>query len=114
MVTVPLVTTMGANTGVAILGLTTVTMLGAELLPGFGSDCAPVTHARLVNEPVASVLAVIRQVAVAPFVISPKAQQTKPLFVTTVPWLGVAETKLTPAGSASVTVTLVQASGPRF
>src|ERR1041385_6338112 len=53
-------------------------------------------------------------VAVAPLAIVPSEHVTRlPLFVH-VPWLEFAATKFNPAGNASVTVTLLAASGPRL
>src|SRR4030081_3869351 len=84
---------------------TTVVPADAELLPGFGSDSLPVTVAVLVTVPaVAGALAPMVNVALAPLARLPAVQVTVPaLLVQPV----LADTKVTPEGMGSVTVTPV-------
>src|SRR5438874_292918 len=84
-----------------------VTVLFAEL----GSASVPVTLAVLVRTPAAVGLTLIVTVALAPLARLPTAQVNVvvPLHE---PWLAEADTKLTPAGSESVSVTPVAADGP--
>ena len=92
------------QTGGAFAGFTTVASV-SELLPGTGSCVVEVAEA--VFERSASVVGVtlIETLALPPFAIVPSAQVTVPLACEHVPWEGVAEPKVTPAGSVSVTVT---------
>lgn len=89
----------------------TVTDLVAELLPGMASDSADVTDAVLVRTP--ALLGRTTSAIVAELGNSrlPNEQVTVavPLHV---PWLVVADTKVTPAGSESVRTTEVAVVGP--
>ena len=51
-------------------------------------------------------------VAAAPSAMLPRSTVNTPLAKLSVPWLGVAETKVTPVGRVSVMVTPVAAEGP--
>ena len=75
-----------------------------------------VTLAVLVKVPVTegSTLTTVATVATAPFNTVPNAQVTTPPASLQVPWLGVAEIKLTSAGNGSVSVTPVASEGPLF
>src|SRR4051812_49232979 len=80
----------------------------AVSLDGFGS-MAPVTVAVFTTTPALAVLTTRVTVPAAPLPIVPRLQDTGavPLHV---PWVGVAETKVRPAGRASVSVTFVAAA----
>ena len=95
----------------AIAALTTVAAVPA-LFPGVGSFSDAVTEAVL--ETVVAVLGILIvsvMVAVEPFVIEPSAHETVvvPLHE---PCVVVAETKVVPAGRASVMTTFVAPVGP--
>jgi hypothetical protein len=83
----------------------------SELLPGVGSVSLPVTLAVFAIVPVAVVMTTRVTVALALSVRMPRPQTTV-LVPVQLPWLGVAETKLTPAGKMSVIVTPVALLGP--
>src|SRR5712671_5637689 len=90
-----------------------VTVDVAVSLAGFGSaGVVTVRVAVLVTGVDPVTVAVIRSVAVAPKARAPRFQS--PLPAVYVPWLGLAETNVSPAGSTSVTTTLVAGSAPRF
>src|SRR5439155_1705128 len=89
----------------------TVVLADAELLAAFGSDSLPVTVAVLVTVPAAAgAVALIVKVALAPDASEPATLQV------TVPGLlvqpALADTKVTPVGRVSLTVTPVAGSGP--
>src|SRR5262245_49184798 len=81
----------------------------AMLLERLGSS-ALATEAVLVNVAGTVLLATTVTVTDAPATIVP-TEHTGPAQV---PWLGTADTKLSSAGSVSVTTTLVAVSGPRL
>src|SRR3990172_78219 len=91
----------------------------ALLLLGLGSGSVPVTVTVLLKGTPTGVtwvgVTTIVTVALAPLANPPKLQ----LIVGgegsgQLPWLGVADTKLTPAGRVSLTITPVAAAGPLF
>jgi hypothetical protein len=95
-------------------GLTVVIVAVEELFAGFGSVCPPETVAVFETCPGVDAVVTTRViVAPAPLARVPTAQVTVvvPLHD---PCEGVAETKLVPAGSASVMLTPLAASGPLF
>jgi hypothetical protein len=98
-------------------GVTAVVAV-AVLFAGVGSGSLAVTVAVLVMVvPPAAAVGVtwIVTVALAPLARVPNAQVTVVLLTgggVQAPWLGVAETKVTFAGSVSVTVTPVAGEGP--
>src|SRR5215218_8739718 len=83
------------------------------LLVGFGSGCWPLTVAVLSSVAPHGALtpATIVMVAEPPLEIKPRLHVTVP---EQVPWLGVAETSVSPAGSGSFTMTLEAFAGPLF
>jgi hypothetical protein len=81
----------------------------AELLAVLGSGSVAVTDAVLVMLPAATGLMMMVTVAVAALARVPRLQLTAAVQV---PWLGVAETNVTPVGTASVKVTPVAGDGP--
>ena len=82
----------------------------AVLLPGAGSVSVAETVAELTRGPVAPgfTAATTMIVTLPPLAIEPRLH-TAPAQV---PWLGVAETSVTPPGRVSATCTLVAVSGP--
>jgi hypothetical protein len=78
----------------------------AELFPGTVSVCAAETVAVLLTEPAVLAVTVIEIVALAPAASVPTLHVTVEVPLQ-LPWLAVDETKVVPAGSVSVTVTLV-------
>ena len=90
----------------------TVVEAPAELLPGTRSAASDVTLAWLVRSPAASGVTEISTPAPCPLAIVPSAHVTVPLDSAHVPWDGVADPNVTPAGSVSVTVTPVALDGP--
>src|SRR5229473_5788785 len=87
----------------------------AVLLAVFGSGSLPFTVAVLVTVPaVAGAVALMVIVALAPEARLPTEQVTVPEAKVQVPWLEVAEPKVTPLGRVSVTVTPVAGDGPLF
>src|SRR5882762_9735860 len=91
---------------------TIVVVAEAVLLAVFGSASLPATVAVLVIEPVvAGVVTLMVIVALAPAARLPTVQVTVPAeFVQP----ELADTKVTPAGRVSVTITPVAADGPLF
>src|SRR5262249_27255043 len=88
-----------------------VSVAAAILLPVIGSDrSAALTAAVCVWGSGLTTRAWICKVCGVLGVTVPAAQTSVALLY--VPWLGVADTKLSPAGSTSWTVTLVAGSGP--
>jgi molybdopterin-binding protein len=81
----------------------TVVVWVAELLAVLGSASLPVVVAVLVSGPAAVGVTTISTVALAPLASDPRSQLTVPLEGPQVPWLGVAEAKVTPSGRVSVT-----------
>src|SRR5437667_9775372 len=79
-----------------------------------GSDVAEETVEVLVHAPPVRVVAVMVVAAVAPLFSVPRTKEITPLLLAQVPWLVVAETKVSPAGKASVTTTVLAAFGPRL
>src|SRR5205809_664114 len=87
----------------------------AVLLAVFESGSLPLTVAVLVMVPaVAGAVALMVIVALAPEARLPTEQVTVPEALVQVPWLEDAETKLTPLGRVSLTVTPVAGDGPLF
>lgn len=85
-----------------------------ELLGRLGSLVAELTVAEFETEPlVAETVTTSTTVAFAPFARVPREHVTV-VVPEHVPWDGVAETNVIPAGSASVMTTLVAALGPAF
>ena len=84
-----------------------------ELFPGLGSVGLPVTPAVLLKAPAELGLTTIVIVVLAPLARFPKGQVTVAVPLQ-VPWLGEADTKVTPPGRRSVTVTPVALAGPLF
>ena len=79
------------------------------------SGSLAVTRAVLVIVPVVeeSTVTTMVTVAVLPLAMSPKLQVTMPsASLQGPPWLGLADTKVTPAGKVSVTITPVASEGP--
>src|SRR5438128_2756248 len=100
------------GTGVSAAA-TRVVDADAVLLAGFGSDSLALTDAVLVMVPaIAAAVALMVIVALAPEARLPTEQVTVPDACVQVPWLDVAEAKVTPAGRVSVTPTPVAAEGP--
>src|SRR5216683_1540043 len=91
-----------------------VTVIVAEALAFAGVEFVSfsVTVAVFVIDPRAVAVAVRETEAVAPFAKVPRLHATIVGLGTQVPWLGVAETNVRPAGSTSVTVTPVELDGP--
>ena len=85
----------------------------ALLLAGAGSGWSATTLAVLVRVPALSGWTTIVIVALAPLASPPRLQLTV-VVPEHEPWLGVAETKVRPAGRTSVRVTPVAALGPLF
>src|SRR5262244_3904465 len=81
-----------------------------------GSGCVAVTLAELLRLPLvlAPTFTTIVTVALLPALIVPKLQLTVVDPVHAAPWLGVAETSVTPAGSGSLKATPVALFGPLF
>lgn len=92
----------------------TAVLVVLVLLPATGSVSLPVTVAVLEIGPVVpeSTVTVTVTVAVPPLTILPSVPVIVPAALVAVPWLDVAETKVTPAGKTSVTVTPVASLGP--
>jgi hypothetical protein len=91
----------------------TVVLVELELFPRFGSPVVLVTLAVLFNVPAAVGVTTIVTVALPPLLMVPRLQETV-LVPVQLPWLGVAETYVAPAGSVSVTVTPDALLGPPF
>jgi hypothetical protein len=89
----------------------TVVVTVAVLFPGMGSVSLAATLAVFVTVPAAVGVTTIVTVDLAAFARLPRLQLTAAVQV---PWLGVAETNVTPEGSASVRVTPVTGDGPLF
>jgi hypothetical protein len=77
----------------------------------FGSPVGVLTVATLVSEPLAGAVTVTVTLLTWPLVKAPKLQLTRPLLFNPPP---VALTKVTLAGSVSVTTTLLALDGPKF
>jgi hypothetical protein len=93
-------------------GLTVVIVDVEELFAGFGSVSVAVTVAVLDTEPgVGEVVSTRLIVALPPFASEPREHVTVVVLLHD-PCDGVAETNVVPAGSTSVTVTLLAAPGP--
>ncbi len=91
-------------------GLTVVVAL-AELLARLVSIAVEATLAVFVIEPWFCGVTLIETVALAPLSIVPREHVTVPDACEQLPWDGVAESNVTPAGSVSVSVT---AGGARW
>ena len=93
----------------------TPTVEPAVLSCGLGSSVSVVALATSVSDvsvELAGTCTTTVTVAVVPFASVPSWQSTVPLACVQLPALGVAETKVTPGGSASLTCTLAAAFGP--
>ena len=86
----------------------------AELLAKLMSVAAELTLAVLVIDPWFWGTTLIETLAFPPFAIVPSGQVTVPEDSEHVPWEGVAETKVTPAGSVSVSCVDGALEGPAF
>ena len=86
-------------------------MTDTELSFGFGSLSVALALAVLLNCPVACGTQTMLTVAALPLARVPRLQVTV-VVPLQVPCVGVAETKVTPAGNGSVTVTFVAGEGP--
>src|SRR5690606_3784363 len=98
----------------SVSSTSTVVVALALLLPGVGSGFAAATRALLVTSPARVSLSTRTtsvMVVLAPTARSPSWQLTPPLHR---PCVGVALTKLVPAGSRSTTLTSVATAGPLF
>ena len=82
------------------------------LSAGVGSHSAEDALAMALGFPGVATVTAMAAEALAPLATVPRLQVTVPDASEQVPWLGVAETKTAPAGSTSVSVTSVAASGP--
>jgi hypothetical protein len=82
------------------------------LLPILGSDTLLFTVAVLLKPPAVVGVTTIVTVALPPFAMLPRLQVTVLDPLQPLPWLGVADTNITPAGKGSVTVTPVAVLGP--
>src|SRR2546426_893686 len=90
----------------------TEVLADAELLAAFGSDSLPVTVAVLEMLPaVAGAVALMVNVELAPLARLPAAQVTVPALLVQP---ALADTKVTPVGRVSVTLTPVAVAGPLF
>src|SRR6266480_2180923 len=89
----------------AVVTTLTSVLAEAELSAGFGSVSLPLIVAVFMTLPAVAG-------AVAALAREPTSQVTVPEALVQVPWEEVAETKPTPAGRVSLTVTPVAASGP--
>jgi hypothetical protein len=90
-----------------------VVVADAVLFAVFGSGSLPLTDAVFVMDPaVAGAVALMVIVALAPEARLPTVQVTVPDACVQLPWLEVAEPKVTPAGRVSVTTTPVAGLGP--
>src|SRR5438477_374197 len=98
-------------TATSASGVTAVVTGGVMLFVGFGSLVGEPALATFVKLPLAGACTVKVTLLVAPLARLPNAQVTTPLLFTPPP---LALTKVAPAGTASVTVTLLAADGPRF
>ena len=92
-------------------GVTVVTTGGVILFVLFGSPVGEVTLAMLVSEPLAGAVTVTLKLVTCPLARLPKVQVTTPTILMPPP---LADTKVTPAGKVSVTVTLLALDGPKF
>ena len=90
----------------------TVVMTGGVMLfVELGSVVGELMVAVLVSEPLAGAVTVKVALLTAPLARLPKVQLTTPELLTPLP---LADTKVTPIGRASVTVTLEAGDGPKF
>src|SRR5258706_12359565 len=92
-------------------GVTPVITGGVRLLVEFGSLVGELILAALVSEPLAGAVTTTVRLLIWPLARSPKLQLTTPLLFTPLP---LALTKVTDAGKASVTTTLLAMDGPRL
>ncbi len=84
----------------------------AELLAELGSVAVEMTVAWFVIVPGAPAVTLISTPALAPLAIVPSAQITLLPEGTQLPWVAVADTKVTPAGRLSLSETLGALAGP--
>ena len=92
-------------------GLTLLVTGGLTLFVPIGSGVGELTLAVLVNEPLAGAVTTTVRLLVWPLARFPRLQLTTPLLFTPLP---LALTKVTVAGRASVTTTLVAMDGPKL
>src|SRR6266850_6993225 len=92
-------------------GLMPVITGGVTLLVRFGSLVGELTLAVLVSKPLAGAVTTTVRLLLWPLARLPRLQLTTPLLLTPLP---LALTKVTVAGSASVTTTLLATDGPRL
>jgi hypothetical protein len=91
----------------------TVVLAVALLFALFGSPSVAVTLAVLVMVPPdVGAVTVMVTVALEPLAIDPKLHVTVPALWLQVPWVAVADTKITPLGRVSVRVTPLAPLGP--
>jgi hypothetical protein len=111
----PTATGSGASVFVIDRSACAVTVVDADalLLPGTGSVTPLVTLAVLFNVPPVVGVTTMVTVALAPFPRTPMEQITV-LVPLQLPWLGVADTYVTPAGNGSLTLTPVALFGPKL
>src|SRR5438270_291009 len=91
--------------------VTLVVTGGLVLLVLFGSVVGELTLATLVSEPLAGAVTIKVRLVTAPLARLPRVQFTTPPLFTPLP---LAETKVAPAGKASVTTTLLAVEGPKL
>ena len=105
---------VAVGAGVGVDGATTMMLPAAMLLVSSGSTWFAVTLALSVIVPVVegSIVTWTVIVALSPLVKLPRLHWTMSPDVLQLPWVGVAETKLSPAGRASVSITPVVSKGP--
>ena len=96
---------------ISATGVTVVITGGVILFVLFGSPVGELAVAMLVSEPLAGAVTVTVTLLTPPLARAPKVQLTTPLLLTPLP---LALTKVTPAGKASVTTTLLAADGPKL
>src|SRR5882724_1857889 len=96
---------------ISATGLTAVITGGVRLLVEFGSLVGELTLAVLVSEPLVGAVTTTVRLLTWPLARLPRLQLTTPLLFTPLP---LALTKVTDAGKASVTTTLLATDGPKF
>src|SRR6266545_2014151 len=90
----------------------TLVVVEAVLFSSSGSGVPDETTTVLSSEPGAVAVAMTLMVAVVPLTTAPRLQVTTPAARTQAPWLEAAETKVTPAGKVSTSVTGADGSFP--
>src|SRR2546426_666120 len=92
----------------------TVTIAAAVLSPVAGSKSGPETVTELVRLPLEPGRRISVSEAELWLLIVPRGQVTRPAFALQLPCEEVAETKVTPAGSGSLSTAAAAADGPRL